>query len=279
MRRDYLYMAALIAAGTALTIYLFQLPKEVLKEKNRQLVEAESSETEKTNNEILAQDSHETSSGKVGERIDFLRSKMSTFLDKEKKRIFADSLAEAYLKIPNTDSADKYLELYLEGDFDLNTKKRGADLYYLAYRLDQRSTAKEKFSAKAIALYKEIISGSSDLTAKTRLGVLLTQSGGTPMEGILLLREVLEEDPEHIEALFSLGEFSVITQQFDKAIGRFEAILAIDPSHIRSLVYLGDCQLATQDKSAARETFEKALEISRGDKFFEQLLEERLKNL
>ena len=37
MKKDYLYVIGMIVTATVVTIYLFNLPKQVLKEKNRQL--------------------------------------------------------------------------------------------------------------------------------------------------------------------------------------------------------------------------------------------------
>ena len=58
--------------------------------------------------------------------------------------------------------------------------------------------------------------------AKIKTAVEIITSGkGSPMKGITLLKEVLEEDENNTEALYYLGVFSIQSGQFDKGIGRF----------------------------------------------------------
>lgn len=45
------------------------------------------------------------------------------------------------------------------------------------------------------------------------------------MQAIFALREVVEEEPTHRDAQFYLGQFSMLSGQFDKAVERFEIVL------------------------------------------------------
>lgn len=66
----------------------------------------------------------------------------------------------------------------------------------------------------------------SPLDAKVQEAVAIIQSGeGNPMQAIFALREVIEEDPTHRDAQFYLGQFSMLSGQFDKAVERFEIVL------------------------------------------------------
>jgi tetratricopeptide (TPR) repeat protein len=67
---------------------------------------------------------------------------------------------------------------------------------------------------------------------------LIRDAQGAPMQGIQMLREVVEEHPEYLIAHYFLGEFSVMSGQYDKAIERFETALSIDAEHLPSLRYL-----------------------------------------
>ena len=188
-------------------------------------------------------------------------------------------MAQLYLKVAYLDSAIKYVEIYQSLSSSIESKQKVADMYYKAYKLEQRKALQNSYSVKAVDLYKSVVESSPNLAAKTKLGVLLTKTGKNPMEGIFLLREVLEENPKYIDALFSLGEFSMFTQQYDKAIDRFESILRIEPYHLESLIYLGDSQAAKGNNKAALEAYTKALDLTKGDKFFEQLLNQKLKEV
>ena len=54
-------------------------------------------------------------------------------------------------------------------------------------------------------------------------------NGQDPMRGIMMLREVLEEDPDNAEAHWHLGLFSVQSGQYDKALERFKKVLELEP--------------------------------------------------
>ncbi len=276
MKKDYLYILGIVVVASILTVYLFSLPKEVLKEKNRQLESASDMEATK---ETEPSSNHFALTAKQEDKIKKLRTSLVTFSEKEKKLIFADSLVQAYLEVAHLDSALYYIDIYESLASSIDDKQKAADFYYKAYGLEQRKALQKSYSAKAVVLYREIVDSEPNLAAKTRLGVLLTQASNNPMEGILLLRQVLEENPNYIEALFSLGEFSMFTQQYDKAIHRFESILKIQPDHIESLIYLGDSQAATGNKKAAVSAYNKAKLLTEGDKFFEQLLNQKLKEV
>lgn len=113
----------------------------------------------------------------------------------------------------------------------------------------------------AVECYEKALAmNPASLSAKTKLGTCYVESssllGNQPMKGISLLREVIRQDSNNIEANLQLGLFSVTSQQFDKAIDRFNRILKIDSTHIDIYVYLGDTYLQMGDKVKAIESYE-----------------------
>ncbi len=58
--------------------------------------------------------------------------------------------------------------------------------------------------------------------------VAMVQSGNNPMQGIMMLREILEEEPDQVEVHWHLAHFSVQSGQFDKAAERFEKVVELD---------------------------------------------------
>ena len=80
---------------------------------------------------------------------------------------------------------------------------------------------------------------SIDLDQKVEEAVLIIQSSeGAPMKGIAMLKEVLEQQPEHVKANFWLGEFSLYSGQFQKAIPRFEMVLKVEPDNKEAAIRL-----------------------------------------
>lgn len=277
MKKDYIYIAGILIIGIIISFYLFKLPKQVVNEKNRQLTAETAKTDEKQAN--ISDSNHMKLSKEQEKEIKKLRTMFITFSEKEKKRIFASSLAELYFKVAYMDSALVYVRALENLSSNLEEKQEVANLYYTASKIEQRVKQRREYSEKAVTLYKSIIVGNPNLEAKTKLGVLLTRAGQNPMEGIMLLREVLEENPNYVEALYSLGEFSMMTKQYEKAINRFEAIIAIEPDNLESLIFLGDSYIAIGNKKAGVEAYRKALQHTDGDKFFQQLLEQKLKEV
>jgi len=96
-----------------------------------------------------------------------------------------------------------------------------------------------------------------DLGIKVDLGVCLVEGaaflGVAPMQGIGLLKEVEQADPNNIKALVNLGYFSVRSGQFDKAEERFNRALEVDPEYIEAYLYLADLYEKQQQTGKAIE--------------------------
>lgn len=59
--------------------------------------------------------------------------------------------------------------------------------------------------------------------AKTMEAVALV-NGQDPMRGIMMLREIVQQEPDNAEAQWHLGLFSVQSGQMDKALERFKKV-------------------------------------------------------
>ncbi|MCB9183042.1 MAG: tetratricopeptide repeat protein [Flavobacteriales bacterium] len=53
-------------------------------------------------------------------------------------------------------------------------------------------------------------------------------NGQDPMRGIMMLREIAEEEPENVEVQWHLGLFSVKSGQMEKALERFKKVRDLD---------------------------------------------------
>lgn len=64
--------------------------------------------------------------------------------------------------------------------------------------------------------------------------------GQDPMRGIMMLREVVEEDPNNAEAHWHLGLFSIQSGQYEKALDRFRKVRDLDEAGFPDVwFYLG----------------------------------------
>ena len=97
--------------------------------------------------------------------------------------------------------------------------------------------------------------------AKVRSAVEMIESGeGNPMEAIFALREVVEADSTHRDAQFYLGQFSIMSGQWNKAIDRFNKVLKIYPSDAYAMESLAIARFQKGDKNGAVEDLKNYLE-------------------
>lgn len=85
----------------------------------------------------------------------------------------------------------------------------------------------------------------------------MIQGGGAPMQGILLLKEVVKNDPSNELALFYLGDFSLQTKQFEKAIPRFLKLTEINPKNAQNWLLLGQAYALNKNNQEAITAYKK----------------------
>lgn len=126
-------------------------------------------------------------------------------------------------------------------------------------------------ASRKTALLPEEAEKIMALDQKIDSAVALVESGGQPMKGILMLREVVEEDSTNIKALTRLGQFSIQSGQYDKAEARFATIKRLEPNNMDALYYLGHLNARKGAKEEALAYFEKCLSLTDDEEFAEEL--------
>lgn len=90
--------------------------------------------------------------------------------------------------------------------------------------------------------------------------------GDAPMQGILMLRDFAEKEPDNIDAQWHLGVFSVESKQFEKAVERFENVCALDkadePKYKEAYFYLGNLYANLSHNEKAIDSFERLLKLN-----------------
>ncbi|MDX5449084.1 MAG: tetratricopeptide repeat protein [Bacteroidota bacterium] len=96
---------------------------------------------------------------------------------------------------------------------------------------------------------------------KVRQAAAIIENGDRPpMEAITLLREVLEEDPDYVPALLKMGEFSLLSGQFDKARDRFEHAVEVEPGSFPAVAGLAQALLSLGDQEGASTALQQFIE-------------------
>lgn len=105
---------------------------------------------------------------------------------------------------------------------------------------------------KAAECYRHVLDKQPDhLTAKTGLGTVLVRKQEDPMSGIALLREVVDADPRNVRALLQLADFSILSNQPDKAIARFDQVLEADPTYVDAYFFKAETYAKMGNKTEA----------------------------
>ena len=106
------------------------------------------------------------------------------------------------------------------------------------------SLPRTPFQAEEVVVEGE----QSALDAKVDEAVAIIQNGeGAPMQAIGMLLDVLKEDPNHEKALLWLGNFSMMSGQWEKAVDRFHQLSQLRPeveiytlNKVQALLQTGD---------------------------------------
>lgn len=114
-----------------------------------------------------------------------------------------------------------------------------ADKYVRASRetVDENPDASNYFLEQAINTYQKALDKGANIETKLKLAKIYTDVSQQVMQGVALLKEIIEEDPTHIQANFELGMLSLQSGQIDKAIERFDTVIENKPNFIEPYLY------------------------------------------
>ena len=156
-----------------------------------------------------------------------------------------------------------------------------------AFKLTQDTTAQPAFVNNAIACFKNALQLQPESPdAKTGLGVayvnqtslgITDPDGGSPMQGIMLLLDVVKKDPNNRNANLSLGMFAMKSGQYEKAVQRFKTILA-QKEEAEPYFYLAESYKQLGMKKEAIAAYQKCKQMV-PDQAVDQRIDEYIKEL
>lgn len=144
----------------------------------------------------------------------------------ENKISQAKVLAQKWDDLEQAIPSALYLEEVANGQPSLVNWVNAGARFLKAFDNTQDSLSKAVMLQKANMSYTNAIAiDSTDLDAKTGMGITMVNGAGAPMAGITMLLDVVKKDPKNFKANMNLGLFAIKSGQFDKAIIRFENII------------------------------------------------------
>ncbi|MEZ0609691.1 tetratricopeptide repeat protein [Fibrella sp. WM1] len=163
----------------------------------------------------------------------------------------AEKLIAFFRSANRFDSAAHYAGEIAKIDPTVQANLRAGDQYFEAYGFAVAEQKAAYLGEQSRVFYqKALVQNPNLLAAKANMAMTYV-STQTPMQGIMLLREVLEQDPTNELALFNLGMLSMRSGQYNKAVGRFQQILTNDPANRKAKFYLAVCLVETNQKAEA----------------------------
>ncbi len=232
--RGNVFKATLILAAFLLTIIIYTLPK-----------------TETSVRTSGAENKPATAGGYFAE----LEKRQTANLSDEKKSAlvqwkklteeksngnlnYFDSIATVWDEMKLFALSAYWYELKATEEQSEKTYLNAAYRYFDAMKQAVDTSVKNLLTQKAIHAYSKVLElNPGNLNAKSDLGVLYAEGTNEPMKGITLLREVVAENPDHEMAQMNLGFLSFKSNQYEKAIERFDKVLSINPARIDMHIY------------------------------------------
>lgn len=250
MKKPILFVLILAAGMTA---GLYSLPKVVVQTKEKQLgAEASATKPAQTTATAAVAEQHDVPLSDDQQRqLKGLRQQFMT-ANAAGKETVAVQLIDLFRSVNRYDSAAYYAGLLAKTDpTELNILRAG-DLHFEAFNFAVDDQKAAELGQKTRDLYQQVLAKNPDLLAvKANLAMTYVNTP-TPMQGIMLLREVLEEDPTNELALFNLGMLSMRSGQYSKAVERFRQILVNNPDNRKAQFYLSVSLVETNQKADAR---------------------------
>lgn len=235
-----------IVLATLLTGGLYSLPKVVVSTQDRKLVggkdstQSQSPASKEEETPSAASNTHTTPlTSEQQHTVNQLLQQYTTATDTKKKSNAASQLSDFYSQVRKFDSSAKYAETVAMLDPSEQNLLRAGDRYYDAFGFATDDKKSANLGVKTREWYQKALDKNPNLlNAKANLAMTYV-STETPMQGIMLLREVLANDPTNEVALFNLGLLSMRSNQYEKAIERFRQLLKVHPNNSKARFYLG----------------------------------------
>jgi tetratricopeptide (TPR) repeat protein len=240
--------------SVALVGTLFSLPKVVVNTKGKD-VENERSQPAAASTEKAPETSTKHDGAALTpdqqKTVDRLRSGFNQANAKDKISSGLQ-LSDEFAKLQKFDSAAFYAEKVAILAPTAENILRTGDRYYEAYGFAVDDQKAKNLGAKTREYYQKALDQNPGLLAAKANMAMTYVNTENPMQGILMLREVIDTDPTNELALFNLGILSMRSNQYSKAADRFRQILANNPANTKAKFYLGYTLVELGDKEQAR---------------------------
>lgn len=240
-----------LAIGAALFAVLYFVldtkPKDQMrKEKSRAL------EMEATSVQNLLLDARQSLTAEQSALLDDVVQQVRDAEDDSDAQVQAyKQLSSYWYSIGKPAIAGHYAEEVAKRDSTANSWAIAGTTYTLALKEESNERVTSWASNRARSAFENAITMEPDVVDH-RINLALTYVeqplSDNPMKGILMLRQLLEANPQEVKVINQLARLGLRTNQVDKAVNRLETAIAIEPQNRTTI-----CLLAQAYKAAGRQ--------------------------
>jgi outer membrane protein len=250
---------AVVGVSVLMVLVLWKLPRVVVENETASLgekMDKDSTKTQPVGMQDANDQQHSEISAKQQSLIDNLKTAISQSPTETEAVPLLDSLVNVWKQVNKYDSAGFYAEAFAKTyPKEVLHKVKAGDLYYEAFTFAIAKEKEKAMAANAKRMYELALGQNPKLNdLKVKIGMTLV-STETPMQGILMIREVLKTDPNNRLALFNLGVLAMQSTQYDKALERFKALKNLDSTDIQARFYLGVAHSELKQFDLAKKEF------------------------
>lgn len=169
-----------------------------------------------------------------------------------------DSVIAFWDKNKRPDIASFYFEKKVSGTNKATDWFKAGDRYYYSVRFIKDPEEVPILYSSAMRCYdKGLKLEPNNTDAKIMLASCLVEGSSDPMKGISMLREIEKTDSNNVTLQLNFAFFSVRSQQWDRAVQRFEKVIRIDSTYIEAYLHLADAYEQMGQKEKTIEVLEK----------------------
>lgn len=233
-----------IVAILALGVFLFTRDVKGLVKPKEEVKPAETSKNEESHSNSFSIDDASaigmaSISATLAKDIKALESSYKTASGND-QIVQAKQLAQKWEDVEQAMPSAMYLEVVATKEPILGNWVAAGSRFLKAFDNTSDSLVRPALLQKAHTSFTKAMDlDSTNIEAKTGLGITIVNGMGAPMVGIGMLREVVEKEPKNLKANMSLGVFAIQSGQFDKAIIRFNTIIKTIKETPDAYFYLG----------------------------------------
>lgn len=196
------------------------------------------------------------------EALQRISEKLSKEENLERFAALTDTLASLYAQAGKFDSAAFFLEKAADKIQTQERFEKAGVAFYEAYTF-ALNEEKVAFLADKTRFFlnKVLEQNPSRLDLKTRVAMTYVSSAN-PMQGITMLREILDIEPTNEDALFNMGILSMQSGQYRRAAERFEELVRYHPANIQGQFYLAVSYFESKQNNKAKKQFQEVKNMS-----------------